>query len=1336
MNKAMTDVLKDKRKTFLFVFLAIALVLATWYKLKIQGITMTDDVSYEEVLICENTDETHVHSAECYEKVAVTSSDKQDEINQAEEQIQDTTDTNLEESEEQLELQENEQDENTEQQLEQDNETDSQENIPEDTGQKEIAERMDSSDAMTAKDEDSIDAMATNVFALDGGSSTYALGDSHSTSRNAVNVYVNINGSWTLIGTLTQSGNSTKRINASEVTNLINTELGISLSTSQFYLYYFTSESGTFSQATLSGNSNPRYNLGGSSSYKDVYITCNVEMNDTTTDNPTDLLDDNGNTFKVYSIEEYDTDATTLLSTKYVYTSSSDGKATYTLPSEYNYYVNDSTIIEVGGTSIIITKQTEPTKIIRLAPIESNKIIIVYKVDTTPEATGLSTDFRYEYEAKKIDISIPTVQGIEQTATTIEYRKDTTKNNQVPYTIASYSTTVIYDNGSTIANLSSPYMTPYNATKDADYNSKVTTTLDRKVLKFTGWKINSTETLVQPLADLTWSQLYSYAQNGVITLTAKWEDQPAQNFVNFYINYSSKALDSETDTGSRDASLFTPSLWATYVEGGVTDNSKNIAGSSTDNSFEANRKIRALAVDPVSDKTVHLYDFPSDEYILEQLKLYADNLSIDNQAINKDDLDLEHYEIRWYVFKYQSDCCHIDGKLVRKEGKMHITKTFTGSKAAIESVTGYSFETQTQTNATSTSYHINVTGGDTNINLYTTTGVLYCSKEEHTHSDSCYDKDGKLTCTKQEHTHTTPECYSAQVSEPQASTTNDEYKLTYTWTIDVKYGIRYILQEQNYTLDGYTASAVYNVVDPESTLYENQSQGSTLSDTTKEIIGVNNFAIDNDIKNLDVSTIINVNFTNTYAPTSAITIKKEDSASNNGLANAQFSLYILNTDEAGNKSYDENSPLKFTYNESIYTYDSTNASTSKTILTSPSGGSIIIDKLPTGQSYILVEVSVPTGYDGNSSVVVELTPNEEGVIVPVITKGTGNDKDYDINKVLEVENASTLTAVKLNKIWQDDVPEEYIKDVIVELYLNNIPISNYNLNYDLNGDGQYDATTDKVESRVVLNADNGWTYTWNNLPLYVDGAKAIYTVREVQIGDVKAVTDGKYIGITEEQPKITWRSYNAYTQYIAYTTAQEETTDSEGNVTQVSFDLINTIHFVKIDINKISPLGTPIDGVKFRLQKVDDLGNIDSTFEARELTTLANGTLSFKDLEYDTIYVITEIEANKGYYLDSTPIYVMIKRGTSAEYDTLVLYKAEEDEENDTLVFSEAVAGDYEYVSLNDAQDTLNIINISHTPMPKAGGCGVYSFYILGIFLMGCSTIIIYLRKNKIKKGK
>ena len=234
----------------------------------------------------------------------------------------------------------------------------------------------------------------------------------------------------------------------------------------------------------------------------------------------------------------------------------------------------------------------------------------------------------------------------------------------------------------------------------------------------------------------------------------------------------------------------------------------------------------------------------------------------------------------------------------------------------------------------------------------------------------------------------------------------------------------------------------------------------------------------------------------------------------------------------------------------------------------------------------------------------------------------------------------------------------------------------------------------------------------------------MYSVREVQIGDTKAVTNGQY-----NSEKGTWESYDAYTQYRAHTTEQKETTDSNGNVTQVSFDLVNTIHLVKININKISPLGLPIDGVKFRLQKVDDSGNRDSTFEAKELVTSLDGKLSFVDLEYNTKYVITEIEGNKGYYLDSTPIYVIINKGEQGEEDTLTLY-------TDNTFEQEAQEGDYEYVSLNEAKDTLNIINISHTPMPKAGGCGVYNFYILGIFLMGCSTIIIYLRKNKIKKGK
>ena len=555
--------------------------------------------------------------------------------------------------------------------------------------------------------------------------------------------------------------------------------------------------------------------------------------------------------------------------------------------------------------------------------------------------------------------------------------------------------------------------------------------------------------------------------------------------------------------------------------------------------------------------------------------------------------------------------------------------------------------------------------------------------------------------------------------------------------MDTKYGIEYTITEKNYTTDGYLTNTIYNIVDPESTKYKkiynvdgtyyyetdsngnfvttynNQSKASTTG-YIATVIGLNNYAIDSK-EELDTTKVIAVNFTNTYAPTSAITIQKEDSVTNNGLSNAQFSLYLMDS----NEEYDKNSPLKFTYNESIYTY---NENGDRTVLTSPTGGSIIIDGLPSGQKYKLVEISVPEGYDGNSSVEVTLDATGEGVIVPVITKGTG--KDYDTtNKILEDDNASKLTSVKITKKWKD-VPENYIKDVIVELYLNNMPISSYNLDYDLNGDGKVDEN-DTVQMRVTLNEANNWTYTWNNLPLYIDGAKAIYTAREVQIGDIKAVTDGRYDSITG-----TWESYDAYTQYRAHTTQQQETKDSAtGETKQIYFDLINEIHLVKIEINKISPLGKAIDGVEFTLQKLDESGNIDSTFEARTLLTSEEGKLSFVDLEYDTRYMLIETKGNKGYYLDSTPIYVMIKKAEEQGVeDTLILYK-------DNTFAVEAVEGDYEYVSLNETSTALNVINIPHTEMPNAGGIGVYGYYNLGILLMTSSIIIIYF-KNKIKKGR
>ncbi|MBQ8043198.1 MAG: hypothetical protein IJ272_03485, partial [Clostridia bacterium] len=1293
-------VLKYKRKTFLFVFLAIALVLATWYKLKIQGITLTEDISYEEVLICENAEETHVHSAECYEKVAVISSDNQNEINNTttEKQTLNTTETNLSENsqnQEETNLEETNSQEiseenktadsqetlkNNQQANEQQTLEEKQEEIPEDTEQIKIAEDAENNEVMLAEQV-----------------TTFALGDT-STDSSKVNVYLYIDGEWQSIGYVdrgsTKWGNSTYyNVSPTNIINLISSELGITVTTSDFTLYY--SNNSQFTKTTIGNNGT--YNLGSSNVQRNVYITASMSNN-----NRTETQLTSGNTFKVYSIKEYNQE-NELQSTQYVYTAS--GTATYQLSSDYNYYVNDSENATLGGTTIDITGPT----ILKQTPAEKCTIIIKYangtqstvqvnkggkytldshmkwKVGNATELTDGGTQITVDEditieEVNEITINYTVDISTSATGLNSKYLYDGTSVPTVKGS-STYQVTLTYAEGTVIEKLSGEYITPYDSSETAQ---------DRIMLKFKNWKVNNTSITVEAEQELTWDELYNYAQNGEVNLSTTWNSQLTKYYhANFYINYTSVAVDIQGGVQTdRETSNYTPSLWVSYV-GNSEKNTTPISDTSSDNSYTVNKTIRALE-GYKEDGSRYILDIPEDEYIIEKLKAYADKLSIDGQKLDAEDLNSENYEIRWYVFKLENECWHVDGKLVRKEGKMTITKTFNGSKAAIEKVSGYSFDNNT-TSSTST-YCINVNGGSTENNLYT------------------YE--------------------NAEVYE-------SEDTVTYTWIVDTKYGIEYTITEKNYTTDGYLTNTIYNIVDPESTKYKkiynvdgtyyyetdsngnfvttynNQSKASTTG-YIATVIGLNNYAIDSK-EELDTTKVIAVNFTNTYAPTSAITIQKEDSVTNNGLSNAQFSLYLMDS----NEEYDKNSPLKFTYNESIYTY---NENGDRTVLTSPTGGSIIIDGLPSGQKYKLVEISVPEGYDGNSSVEVTLDATGEGVIVPVITKGTG--KDYDTtNKILEVDNASKLTSVKITKKWKD-VPENYIKDVIVELYLNNMPISSYNLDYDLNGDGKVDEN-DTVQMRVTLNEANNWTYTWNNLPLYIDGAKAIYTAREVQIGDIKAVTDGRYDSITG-----TWESYDAYTQYRAHTTQQQETKDSAtGETKQIYFDLINEIHLVKIEINKISPLGKAIDGVEFTLQKLDESGNIDSTFEARTLLTSEEGKLSFVDLEYDTRYMLIETKGNKGYYLDSTPIYVMIKKAEEQGVeDTLILYK-------DNTFAVEAVEGDYEYVSLNETSTALNVINIPHTEMPKAGGIGVYGYYILGILLMTSSIIIIYF-KNKIKKGR
>lgn len=209
----MTDVLKNKRKTFIFVFLAIALVLATWYKLKIQGITMTEDISadasFEEVLICENTDVDHVHSTECYEKVAIVSSDKQnsqDETEKQSEQIAETDINNLNITEDLEELKKNE-NTNTEEQLEQKNKTDVQKNVAPEI----VNEEQNNVSVYSVMGENNIEAFKEPTSSTSQITVKYEVNISTTTNGNLNSKYI-FNGTLPSVG---ESGQSTYSITIS-----------------------------------------------------------------------------------------------------------------------------------------------------------------------------------------------------------------------------------------------------------------------------------------------------------------------------------------------------------------------------------------------------------------------------------------------------------------------------------------------------------------------------------------------------------------------------------------------------------------------------------------------------------------------------------------------------------------------------------------------------------------------------------------------------------------------------------------------------------------------------------------------------------------------------------------------------------------------------------------------------------------------------------------------------------------------------------------------------------------------------------------------------------------
>ena len=133
---------------------------------------------------------------------------------------------------------------------------------------------------------------------------------------------------------------------------------------------------------------------------------------------------------------------------------------------------------------------------------------------------------------------------------------------------------------------------------------------------------------------------------------------------------------------------------------------------------------------------------------------------------------------------------------------------------------------------------------------------------------------------------------------------------------------------------------------------------------------------------------------------------------------------------------------------------------------------------------------------------------------------------------------------------------------------------------------------------------------------------------------------------------------------IANTAYWKGYSENGGDTVQESYSysvsgIIQTSSVVNFKLTKLDQnnLDTVLRGATFKIEKCtfDESGNMTTSDISTE-TTNENGIIT-EQLQYDTLYKITETQAPDGYVLDTKPIYILdVKKGNESYVDTVKQY--------------------------------------------------------------------------------
>ena len=721
------------------------------------------------------------------------------------------------------------------------------------------------------------------------------------------------------------------------------------------------------------------------------------------------------------------------------------------------------------------------------------------------------------------------------------------------------------------------------------------------MVQFKGWKVGNSAVILQPNTTLVWEELLQYASGASINLTAVW-DYAAIQTATFFIRFDSVAVDTDGNITGQDSNKYTNELFSAYVGGIDTSlsvsqlhNRYHIADTTADNSYGADQEIRALYGERLDG--VWLSAFPSDDYIFESLVQYANTgyLSVGGVPVKAEDLNDREYAIRWYVFKAQDDAWHIDGKLVKKEGLIHVYKTFAGNKELIAEA--------------KTDFYIDATDVTAGTNTVLTL-------------DNCT-------------------AYNAATD-------------TYMWEItNVDYGELWQITEHPHLFAdpgvNFGVYSEYTVMDAHG------DQSITGSGTSLTVSGMT-YALDE-----GTDEVLRAEFTNIYNKSNSIVIKKQDALTGVSIGGATFRLLQNGV------------PLAFNYNSETDSYEYDPENGTRTVLSGTANGyfEISIQDFSYDLGNIVVqEVSAPTGYSPIGSIEIGYTDDQKTI---GIIGGNSAMIKY-VNGILIVGNSTDVLSVTAKKTW--DCPENEWQPVTVQLLANGKLVT---------------TVIAGVEAQVTLNAANNWQYDWANLPIYVNGDKIEWSIRETAIGTEAAKADGSFVN------------------WLASYGIPIQTTGEDGNP-HITLTVTNTTKRVMLRLTKTDLIqSVQLKGAIFLLEAVDADGNVLSSEIAKTATTGDAGTLIFDNLKCGVRYRLTEQKPPDGYLELNEYVYFTINEDGSV-----------------------AVEESY-YAKAGGTAYNIIVRNAEAVPLPESGSIGTDMFYTFGLTLIAIalSVYIYHLRKRR-----